>query len=413
MTDRTLMRLRALDTWWFREGRLFEQTDEGLAEAESVFPPSPATLAGAVAVALARALPGRSVDPVGTDWSADGSGLDELTGLAGRGESGIRATGPFILRGHELFVPMPLTLALDDEHNTRILLPTAEMGSDLGRALLVRKQPLTNEDPKALERFETRPKCWLRWPEFVRHALDMQSSQGKFPGNAWFNTSSTFASEGRIGIGADPVAGVAKDGQLYAASHIRPQGEDWLETGQFFLAVQLERRNDRLPSNIATPLTLGGKGRLATAEIVEGTAFAPGAQEIQFDRWDFDPRHKQCLRLRLIAVTPVPIDERQPFGLPAMTKELAGLEPVAAALGRPQTIGLWRGNDAPRLVRVFPAGSTWFARLAPQKMKKAELIKHLWREAFRQRLASPDLAAQGFGAFVIGNWPKPNQVGNG
>src|SRR5690349_13361517 len=76
---RTLLLFDPLDTLWFREGRPFEQMDEGLAEARAVFPPSPATLAGAIALAAARAICDRDLDPAGRRWDKpNGSGKLEL-----------------------------------------------------------------------------------------------------------------------------------------------------------------------------------------------------------------------------------------------------------------------------------------------------------------------------------------------
>ena len=171
------MTLRALDTWWFREGRLFEQMDEGLAEAESLFPPPPSTLSGALAVALARANTNSTTDIAGQNWgnlAKEHPILADLSGLTGNGGGAIRLTGPFLVCDGELFVPMPMSLALNEESKARILLPKRAPGhvSDFGdRPFLIQQKNVGAVDA---DEYEPTTDCWLRWNEFVSHALDVE-----------------------------------------------------------------------------------------------------------------------------------------------------------------------------------------------------------------------------------------------
>ena len=65
MTMERLISFDPIDSVTFRDGRPFEQDDQGLAESTALFPPHPPTLAGAARVALAA---GVGID-AGLDWS--------------------------------------------------------------------------------------------------------------------------------------------------------------------------------------------------------------------------------------------------------------------------------------------------------------------------------------------------------
>ena len=60
MTGARLFVLAPTDTLFFRDGRPYNQDDDGLAHARSLFPPHPSTLTGALRAALAL---GRTHDP--------------------------------------------------------------------------------------------------------------------------------------------------------------------------------------------------------------------------------------------------------------------------------------------------------------------------------------------------------------
>lgn len=114
------------DTLFLRDGRPFNQDDEGLAEARSIFPPYPDTLVGAFRAAAARRAgwrddgnwKGRS-GPDGQAFEAVlGDGLDTLGALS--------FGPPVLLRrwrdGYERLFPPPLSLLRRAEDGTLHLL---------------------------------------------------------------------------------------------------------------------------------------------------------------------------------------------------------------------------------------------------------------------------------------------------
>ena len=102
----TTLVLHPLDTFFFRDGRPYNQDDPGQVEAASLFPPYPPTVVGAVRAAAARAMgwPGSAWDTAalgdGVDWQAGDEPLGPL-----------RFSGPYILREGEPLYPAPLNLA--------------------------------------------------------------------------------------------------------------------------------------------------------------------------------------------------------------------------------------------------------------------------------------------------------------
>ena len=62
MSDRLSLKISAIDTVMFRDGKPFNQADAGASLAASVFPPYPPTLTGAVRAAIWNALGGRKED---------------------------------------------------------------------------------------------------------------------------------------------------------------------------------------------------------------------------------------------------------------------------------------------------------------------------------------------------------------
>ena len=90
-----------VDTLFFRSGRPFNQDDPGEARADSIFPPYPQTLVGALRAALAR----------GQGWVAGpwDQGLKEVLG-DGEDLGELRFHGPYLFRDGERLFPVPAFL---------------------------------------------------------------------------------------------------------------------------------------------------------------------------------------------------------------------------------------------------------------------------------------------------------------
>ena len=97
MTARAFL-LRPLDSLFFRDGRPFNQDDEGMAVVRSAFPPFPGVLTGAFRAAVARA--GGWREGAERSW-ADGPGGTERKALLGDGPHDLGRlafSAPIVLR---------------------------------------------------------------------------------------------------------------------------------------------------------------------------------------------------------------------------------------------------------------------------------------------------------------------------
>lgn len=432
---RVLLVFDPFDTMWFRDGRPFEQTDAGLAEARAMFPPSPATLSGAALAAMARAAVPHA-DTQGTPWEKltrdagepAAAALTEMLKVARPTEgvtTPLRFTGPFLYAPHPvdarrrtLFVPCPTTLVVNGDtsraplYSTLLPLDLPRQGaSDLGETPLL-------SIASTVEDGEWKP-CAGRWialedlAAYCRSALTFEAiaaaprpggravnpvpRQGRQP--ALLPPDALPLHETRIGLALDPVHRSAVNAQLYASAHLRPT--------QARLAMELLRPKELDAFEPASPAPLGGKGRFAGVDAVATGPFlvAQDFLKHQFNGETFEARRVgQAICLRIVALTPVPLaEEPGRFGLPALPSPLDRLVVRAAAIARAESIGMWDAvGRRPRVIRVAPAGSTWFVHATVDRNIGSEEI---WNAAFRHRAAPAHLAALGFGAFLVGNWP--------
>ncbi|WP_316164557.1 MULTISPECIES: type III-B CRISPR module-associated Cmr3 family protein [unclassified Bradyrhizobium] len=441
MTKSALVELSPTDTLFLREGRPFDQLDAGLAEASSQFPPLPSTLAAMMALAMVRQAAGDQLDPADHNWygdldyrpalpsleAASNEALRErlalVRGLTGRSAppapspmppttegsaegaspATLRTTGPYLLRTtgrqRRLYVPWPSSLMVEKKSRSlRSVAPNAALlplASDQTSGPVPSVLPIGSvKEPIVLERLNDR---WIEWTAFCRHLADLAGAFKPTEGLNDFSVgrSDILSVDERIGIAIDPITGTARAGNLYAAGHIR------LNPG-FSLAVVLDSATELQPDWLPDSAPLGGEGRQVAISISD--LAMPGLSGGQFKLFKTD---RDGLRLRLTALTPVPVTV--PQGLPAMTGpkealgQFSGMKIVSAVVDRPRVAGIWRSGRVSG-IRVVPAGSTWFVTV-PTKKNPENAARQLADAATHLRLASPELAALGYGAFAIGNWP--------
>jgi hypothetical protein len=93
------LQLAAIDTWFFRDSTPFHMNDSPQTGVVGMFPPYPATVAGAVRAALARQ----------AGWDGQARWRDELVAVLGDGPADLgrlQITGPFLCDGAPAF-PVP------------------------------------------------------------------------------------------------------------------------------------------------------------------------------------------------------------------------------------------------------------------------------------------------------------------
>ncbi|MDF2369300.1 MAG: type III-B CRISPR module-associated Cmr3 family protein [Rhizobiaceae bacterium] len=327
-----------LDTLMFRDGRPFNQGDEGASAAESLFPPPPPTLVGALRLAIAQQNGYPPAWPVallgdGVNWQADTTQLGPL-----------RFSAPLLLRADhqgrsEPLFPAPLHLAQATQNSSDVLtllLPRAQYETDLGHVFLVSAPP-GHLGVRPLE------------GDFLTMAGMQALINGKLPDmSAIVRRDTLWQAESRVGIGRDSDKRVAKDGEFYVASHTR-----LADHVRMVLAV--EGLDDKCRFDAANQ-RLGGEHR--TAHLAD--CAVPQLPQAP----DGLASHQGRFFYAAMAIAPVFFDD-----LPGPGANVPGLSGTlqSACFGKPQMLGGWdsgqgkkrQGKPLP-MRPVLPAGSVFF-----------------------------------------------------
>ena len=374
------LRLDPVDTWFFRGGTPFSAGASPQDQVESLFPPFPATVAGALRAALARA----------KDWNGRGSWAVKLNSVLGDGPQCLGSLsfyGPFLLRdGQPLFrVPRHL-LGFSDEAaedgsgqwRPRVLLrPGEEVLCDLGRVRLPAIPQNREEELKALAG-DLKPgdDKWL--------TLDGMKKilQGELPSvDDLVSRDDLWQDELRIGLERDQKTRTAQEGMLYSTRHVRPCS-----------GVSLGVVVKGLPEDWHLPpgfLPLGGESRLAFCQAWDGwnqkLKFAPAAVS-------------GTGKVAVVALTPLMLDRAHLRGEQPI-ETLGDARVVSACLERPQRVGGWNSlKRKPLPLRsVLPAGSLLFCELPESGLTSLETENGLVRLGAQ--------IASGFGLAALAAWP--------
>mgnify|MGYP001384072380 CR=1 FL=1 len=406
--------LRPLDGLFFRDARPFNQDDEGLAEARTLFPPFPTQLAGAVRAAMARAAgwdgtrarPGASGkdDPWHAFRGTFGDGLDDA------GE--LRFGPPLLLlpsalrKNWEVLYPLPNAVLCRA--------PTAEELKKRGRdkpyavhevviakpgsagaacdAPLGSGMSLPVVGPKG---FDQRPDCWIS-RESMTTFLKGRAVDPK--GDAIVSLDEVAPSELRIGLERNSRTHRATTGMLYTAAHRRLKPDHALG-----IAVDwTDGRAEPVPA-LAEVMPLGGHGRAvaveaAAADVHVQQRLLPWSVTPPSDTFGAGPDHS--LNVMVVLISPCSLSPERMAGA-------LGADLVSACVGRPLIFGGWNVGKRAPIRRFLPAGTTLFLRKAGERSAVlAELRK-------RQEEGLGAYAWFGCGAFVIGTWKNGEGAGNG
>jgi len=412
MSWRTLA-LRPLDGLFFRDARPFNQDDEGLAEARTLFPPFPTQLAGAVRAAMARAAgwngarakPGASGkdDPWHAFRGTFGDGL---------GDPGELRFGPPLLLGTsalrknwEVLYPLPTAVLCRA--------PTAEELRTRGRdkPYAVHKVVIAKPGsagaacdaplgsgmslPVGRKGFDQRPDCWISregMATFLKGgAVDPKD-------DAVVSLDDVASAELRIGLERNSRTRRATTGMLYTAAHRRLKPDHALG-----VAVDwADGRAEPVPA-LADVMPLGGHGRAVAVEAAAADGHAqqrpmPWSVTPQPGTFGAGPDHS--VNVMVVLISPCSLSPE------SIAREL-GADLVSACVGRPLIFGGWDVGMRAPIRRFLPAGTTLFLRKAGERSAVlAELRK-------RQEEGLGKYARFGCGAFVIGTWKNGEGAGDG
>ena len=343
---RQTLRLSAIDTWFFRESRPHNAL--GASELRSLFPPPPATIAGALRTAIG--------DARSTDWQRFNADPDHpLRAIIGHGNDlgPLQLDGPWLeLDGTRLYAAPAFLLARGEggqRQFQRLRVGTAAH-TDLGHVHL----PTL---PEGVRDYQPLTDAWV-----TAEALRKLLSGGRPRPEQVYTLDQLCISEPRLGIARDPRSHSVQEGMLYQTRHLRPRPELSVAAG-----VRGLDPAQTLPAG--TLARLGGEGRLASLELSSRPdplpTLAPQAGP---------PGSQVGLILLLLTAAdtgngwlpPGFRRDRDPAdpGPQSWSGKLHGipLRIRAAALGRAQRRGGWdQAASRPRAVRsLLPPGSAWY-----------------------------------------------------
>jgi CRISPR-associated protein Cmr3 len=384
--------IRPLDSLFFRDGRPFNQEDEGMADARSVFPPFPQVLTGAFRAAAAR---GQGWDET-RDKSWKGvAAKDRETDIAdvlGDGlalPDDLRFGPPVVVReadtGWERLYPVPLHLAGKRRGEKRFHWsfiapdPKRRLICDLSENA-VALPSLSGE----IEGAEPLGRKWWLTPAGLQRAL-----AGEFPTEEnLVEAEEVLANEYRIGLQRDSATRTAVSGALYAASHVR-------------VVDGVQHKGAKAP-RVALGLMVRG---LDPAWCPTGLHPVGGFQRLAAfdacDDWQCAVSHGPLKggdgKYRYVVVLTSPTKlVASDIGWRTRDGRLGSHERiVAACIERPLMIGGWDGiGSGPRpLEPCLPPGSVFFIEADSAPAVPPEPIGRCTKH--------------GFGECVIGRWPQP------
>lgn len=388
------LRFCAIDTWFFRELR--PQGGPGGMPLDSVFPPPPRTVDGALRMLLHEAT-GIALNPPG---QRSNNGLNSL-----------RTRGPWPTRlaadgSGERLLPWPQHILRNDDGQCMALAPTADIvTSDLGPTRLV----------QALGKGWRAPQdSWL--PESAFYALlagDMAAAKQALTGEGGL-----YERETRLGIARNPASHATQEGMLYQLKHIRPAQDLAFEVELIAPPSRhggpphpgaldaLARLADFLAEG--SIVRLGAEGRAAHVSVLApaaGSAHAcapaptlpaPGAQQnlliVFTSHADFGGNwHPKTF---------TPCEARGYRTWRGFVDAASGVEIdiISAVHGKPLREGGWdsakgRPRDA---ISLLPAGSVWFCKLL-----RGDLSRLISERNLPQIGSGREL---GRGEIVFGHW---------
>ncbi len=382
--------LSPVDSWFFRDGRPFNQGEKAQTDVQSMFPPFATTIVGAIRASLARSL----------GWNGHGDWPAEIKARLGDGQNlkPLKFQGPYLIwetdgRIEPLF-PVPLNIlgkepsSDEDSWTFARLTPGKGISCDLGKDVRLPAAKnatgmkslygffLSLEDLRNVlhgaELQQVNPVCGKK-PLALPQGCDMKPNSREVLWDLEYS----------VGIERNYVTRTAKEGAIYSAQRVR------LCRG-VALAIHVDGLSDDmdLPAN----MTLGGESRMAYAEPLDKPIDLTETPELQSSEGK--------IRFTVTHITPAYFEG----GLPGPGEELLGIpgaKVVSASLERPLRIGGWDSVPArkgPMPLKPFiPPGSTWFCEAEAELAEKIRDLNGCHIGGY---------ADFGFGQILIGLWTK-------
>lgn len=410
--------LRPLDTQFHRTGLPFDAAQD--VETESLFPPSPRTVYGAL----------RAWGFIHCDETLGGEGPtpsdQEIKDVFGDKSSpgSLRLKGPVIFRveqnldGRETFIPLlppPLDLVKDKESGSVCLLRPDPNERPLWNLPNWLAPVQTGFDKNVLESLDHR--LFMGWPDNMVAYLTGNIDEERFYQNAVIDTDDAFRREWHLGISRSRQTKSVVPGYLYLAGHFR-MVEEFFDS-EHVLWIETNDDIGLLPKKGV--LRLGGESRQAAIARLESDTPWYGSVELKHAVIDV---LAESGRFKLVLISPAAFGRDAgectslPDAIDRATQRLclecgdAGqsyADLVGVCLPRPNPIGGWdiARRREKSMQACVPAGSVYFFQFSDwDKVSDKNAIAAKLVETFHgtTALQSGVAAKEGFGLSLVGGW---------
>lgn len=366
-----------LDTGFFRSGQPFHSGEGGHSKITSDFPPSIATLQGAIRTALASASgwkPGQSLP----------SALGDTTNLGQ-----LFLHGPYLVWDERTLFPIPLNLFIkknprassinDYEIETVFLEPGEKLTCDLGEAIKLPRKKTKLDGARAPKNL------------YITRSGYSTIAEGKGPAkDEIYFQEQLWHEETRIGLKLNPENRTAEEGNLYRIGHIRPES-------RLQIRVVVKGLPSHWPEVKQRIIPLGGEGRLAAVDIKP--LGSEGYQNMLPPCPKLETAADGQIRYTVSLITPTTSSEGQLSRLIRKGPVNAPGKCICACVGKAQPRGGWdlKRREPRPLKPYLPSGSTWYFE-ADAAEKDNITVLH------GNQIGDEETPAYGYGQILIGKW---------
>ncbi len=351
-------KINPLDTLFFRDGISYNM-GETQTNVESMFPPPPATIVGAIRARIAMNL----------GWPGKGEWNQSISETIGSGNilGKLIFDGPFVGHKNEILFPIPRHVLgskkEENKYKINTILPGSEILSDLGKI----KYPTIAADSgfKNIENLyiTTSALQKLLYGTNIEHMDTIDT----------IHFDEVFKKEPTVGIKRDYEKLTVKDGNLFSRIFVRMEKDS-------YLIMNLDCNGcDSVLQNLKGIMTVGGESKGAYIEEMEKPVFPEAPSEYQSNRF-----------LVYIA-TPTDIGK---IDINYKVPELGNAKIVSGCIGNPVMIGGWNFKKGPEELRPYiPPGSVLFMEGDGNADIKSFNNKKIGKKT-----------EYGFGHILIGKW---------
>lgn len=390
----TGLRFEPLDTLFFRDGTPFTADSAPQDDVDSLFPPHPPTVAGALRAALARA----------NGWNGHGRWPDEFCRVLGDGwdDTGqLSIDGPFLLQDEEpLFRAPRHLLGATGPSGWRpraLLRPGPPTLCDLGDAVRLPEAPPGTEEALSLDAGNNHWLTRVGMQEVLRGQCP--------PEDQVVENRALWRAELRVGLERQPKTRTARENMLYSSTHVRmmhghPRPGQTGHRGDVSLGVRVSGIPESWKEPVGDLIPLGGESRVAECHCWNVDPALTVTQDTQDEIIASG-------RAAVIALSPLDLDGAvDANGLSLAVPDGGEVRIVSACLDRPLRIGGWDSlARRPHPLRsVLAPGSVLFCEAAEPSR---------FVEAVNSGSGLPSLGSRqafGFGAVALGIWPIKSEA---